>query len=240
MKAVVIAAGKGIRLRPITDQIPKCLAEIKGKPILEHVLDRLVKAGIEEVHLVVGYKRELIEDHFGPEFKGVRLNYFVQEEPKGTAHAVSLTEKYIDDKFLITNADVIMSTTNYKKLLETDEFEKADGFIMARKVSDPWRYGVLQTEGMKVLDIIEKPKPGEEPSNLVNMGIYRIRKEFFEAIKQTPKSVRGEYEIIDSLKNFMKSGKNLEIKLCEGSCIDIASKEDLERADSMMDDLFPD
>mgnify|MGYP001222866437 CR=1 FL=1 len=240
MKAVVIAAGKGVRLRPITDHIPKCLAEVKGKPILEHVLERIIKAGIEEVHLVVGYKKDLIEDHFGPEFNGVKLNYFVQEEPKGTAHAVSLTEKYIDDKFLITNADVIISTTNYRKLIETDEFEKADGFIVARKVNDPWRYGVLKTDGMKLLNIIEKPKPGEEPSNLVNAGIYRVRKEFFEAINQTPKSVRGEYEIVDSLKIFMKSGKHIETKMCEGSCIDIGSKEDLERADSMMDSIFPD
>ena len=239
MKAVVIAAGKGVRLRPITDQVPKCLAEIKGKPILEHVLGGLVKAGIEEVHLVVGYKRELIEDHFGPEFNGVKLNYFVQEKPMGTAHAVSLTEKYIDGKFLITNGDVITGTINYKKLIETDEFEKADGFILARKVNDPWRYGVLQTEGMRVLNIIEKPKPGEEPSNLVNAGIYRIRKDFFNAIKETPKSVRGEFELTDSLKKYMETGKNIEIKMCEGSCIDIGSKEDLERADAMMDELFP-
>ncbi len=239
MKAVVIAAGRGMRLKPITDHIPKCLAAIQGKPMLEHVLERLVKAGIEEIHLVVGYKRELIEDHFGAEFNGVKLNYFVQAEQKGTAHAVSLTENYLDGKFLITNGDVITGTKNYKKLVEEDEFEKADGFILARKVNDPWRYGVIKTDGMKVIDITEKPKPGEEQGNLVNAGVYRFRKDFFESIRKTPLSIRNEYELVDSVKDYLRRGKLVEVMMCEGSCIDITSLEDLERTEEIVDDVFP-
>ena len=239
MKAVVIAAGKGVRLKPVTDHIPKCMAGIKGKPILEHVLERLVKGGAEEIHLVVGYMKDVIEDHFGPEFNGVKLNYFVQKEPKGTAHAVSLVEIYVGEKFLITNGDVLTGTKNYQKLMETDEFEKVDGIILARKVNDPWRYGVLKTEGMKVTDIIEKPSPGEEPSNLINSGVYRFRKDFFESIKNTQLSIRNEYELVDSIKDYIKKGKDVQINYCEGSCIDIATPDDLERADSMMDEVFP-
>ncbi|MFH1391740.1 MAG: sugar phosphate nucleotidyltransferase [Candidatus Diapherotrites archaeon] len=239
MKAVVIAAGKGVRLRPITDEIPKCMAELKGKPMLEHVLVNLKKAGIDEVHLVVGYKKDVIEEHFGPEFNGMKLNYFVQNEPKGTAHAVSLTEEYIDGKFLITNADVIVGSQNYQNITKTDEFDLADGVLLARKVQNPWRYGVLKTEGKKVIDIIEKPQMGEEPSNLINAGIYRFSKDFFESIRETPMSERNEYELVDSIKIYMKKGKNVEYRACQGMCVDVASREDLEEADLILDELFP-
>jgi len=239
MKAVVIAAGKGVRLRPITDEIPKCMAELKGKPMMEHVLVNLKKAGIEEVHLVVGYKKDVIEEHFGPEFNGMKLNYFVQNEPKGTAHAVSLTEEYIDGKFLITNADVIVGSQNYQDLTKTDEFDLADGVLLARKVQNPWRYGVLKTEGKKVIDIIEKPQMGEEPSNLINAGIYRFSKDFFESIRETPMSERNEYELVDSIKIYMKKGKNVEYRTCQGMCVDVASRDDLEEADLILDELFP-
>ncbi|MCR4335687.1 MAG: sugar phosphate nucleotidyltransferase [archaeon] len=239
MKAVIIAAGKGVRLRPITDEIPKCMAELKGKPMMEHVLVNLKKAGIEECHLVVGYKKDVIEEHFGPEFEGMKLNYFVQEEPKGTAHAVSLVEEYIDGKFLITNADVIVGSQNYQALIKTDEFDKADGVLLARKVKDPWRYGVLKTEGQKIIDIIEKPAPGKEPSNLINAGVYRFSKDFFEAIRETQLSERNEYELVDSIKIYMKKGKNMEFRNCIGMCVDVATKADLEEADSILDELFP-
>tara|TARA_Y100000310_G_scaffold345859_1_gene471620 strand:+ start:14725 stop:15447 length:723 start_codon:yes stop_codon:yes gene_type:complete len=239
MKAVVIAAGKGVRLRPITDEIPKCMAELKGKPMLEHVLVNLKKAGINECHLVVGYKKDVIEEHFGPEFEGMKLNYFVQEEPKGTAHAISLVENYIDENFLVTNADVIVGSQNYQSIIKTDEFDKANGVLLARKVKNPWRYGVLKTEGQKLLDIVEKPQPGEEPSNLINAGVYRFGKDFFESIRETPLSERNEYELVDSIKIYMKKGKNIEFRSCQGMCVDIASKKDLEEAELILDELFP-
>ncbi len=239
MKAVIIAAGKGVRLKPITEQIPKCMVAIKGKPMLELIMERIIGAGAEEINLIVGYKKEIIEDHFGAEFNGVKLNYFVQKEQKGTAHAVSLAEKYVGEKFLVANGDVLTSTANYKKLLETDEFEKVDGLILARKVNDPWRYGVLKTEEKKVRDIIEKPLPGEEPGNLINAGIYRFKQDFFESIKETKLSERNEYEIVDSIKNYMAKGKDVEFRMCEGTCLDIGDLDDLKRANTMLDELFP-
>ena len=239
MKAVVLAAGRGIRLKPITDEIPKCMAEIKGKPMLEQIFERLIKAGIKEIDLIVGYKKDVIEEYFGAEFNGVPLNYFVQKEPKGTAHAISLVENYIDSDFLITNGDVIVETENYKTLMKKDEFDSFNGLILARKVQNPWRYGVLKIEGKKIVDLIEKPKPGEEPSNLVNAGVYKLSKDFFEAIKKTTISERNEYELVDSIKNYLKEGKKIEYRLCKGPCIDIATKEDLIRTDELLDSVFP-
>src|SRR3989338_878060 len=122
MQAVVLCAGSGIRLRPITDVIPKCMVEVKGKPLAERVLTHLIKAGIEEIHMVVGHKREVIEDHFGPEFNGIKLNYFVEQEPKGTAHAVSLVSDYIKGEFLIANADVLASKNDYRELVRVGPY----------------------------------------------------------------------------------------------------------------------
>lgn len=239
MQGVVIAAGKGLRLRPLTDKIPKCMVDIKGKPLLEHILERLVKVGVDEVHVVVGYMREVIEDHFGPEFEGVKINYFVQPEPKGTAHALSLVEKYVNGRFIVTNSDVLTETHNYLVLTSSQEVEDADAIILARQVHDPWRFGVLKTQGNVVLDIVEKPLPGEEPSRLVNAGIYGFDKDFFSAVKKTPLSVRGEYEIVDSLRKYMASGNKVGYREITGACIDIEHTHDVEEANKLKDEEFP-
>lgn len=239
MQGVVFAAGRGVRLKPITDEIPKCMVSVKGKPILERIMEKMVKVGVEEIELVVGYKKDIVEEHFGPEFSGVKINYFVQEEQKGTAHALSLVEEQIKDKFLVTNSDVLTIERNYKKLVETDEFEKVDGLVLARTVKDPWRFGVLKTDAKKILDIIEKPSPGEEPSDLISTGVYRFKKDFFESVHETQLSSRGEYELVDSIKNYISKGKLVEYKPCEGTCIDIATQEDLEKANEMPKEMFP-
>ncbi len=239
MQAVIIAAGRGVRLRPLTEKIPKCMAGVKGRPMLEHILEKLSRAGISESHLVVGYKREIIEDHFGPEFGGIKLNYFVQKEAKGTAHALSLVEGYTKGKFLLTNSDVLTETLNYKMLAAEEGTRDADAIIMAREVHDPWRFGVLKTSKERVVDIIEKPLPGDEPGKLVNAGIYSFGKDFFAAVRETPLSVRGEYELVDSIRNYMGSKKVVEYRLIEGTCIDIEHMHDLEAADEMDEEEFP-
>ena len=227
MQAVILCAGSGIRLRPITDTIPKCMAELKGRPMLERVLEHIINAGIDEVHLIVGYKREIIEDHFGPEFNGTKLNYFVQQEPKGTAHAVSLCKDYIKGQFLIANADVLASKNDYRSIARSDASEEFDGLLLARKVDDPWRFGVLKTDNGAVTDIVEKPNPGKEPSNLM------------DAVMQTKISARGEYEIVDSIRNYIATGKRVEYKAMQDICIDIASVEDLKAANEMPELQFP-
>lgn len=239
MQAVIIAAGRGVRLRPITEKIPKCMVGIKDKPLLEHIIGKLSRAGITDALLVVGYKREIIEDHFGLECEGVKLSYFVQKEARGTAHALSLVEGYVTGKFLLTNSDVLTETLNYRILAQGEGTEGADAIIMARQVHDPWRYGVLKTEGPKVVDIVEKPLPGEEPGNLVNAGIYLFGKDFFQHVKKTPLSIRGEYEIIDPIRSYIAARKNVEYREIEGTCIDIEHMHDLEAADEMDEEEFP-
>ncbi len=228
-----------MRLRPITEKIPKCLVEIKGRPMLEHILEKLSHAGINEAHLVVGHKREIIEDHFGTEFSGVRLNYFVQKEARGTAHALSLVENYVSGRFMLTNADVLTETLNYRLLVQDVDAQKPDAVIMCREVHDPWRFGVLKVEGERVVDIVEKPLPGEEPSRLINAGIYAFEKDFFSHVRKTPLSTRGEYELIDPIRSYIAAKKKVEYRRIEGTCIDIEHMHDVEAANEMDDEEFP-
>lgn len=234
-----MAGGIGARLRPVTDTIPKCLVKVKGRPFLEWVFDVLINSKADEFILIVGYKKEVIEDHFGPEYRGVKIKYVVQREQKGTAHAVSLAEGLIKDRFLVINADILTSSANIKKITLFDEFETADAFVMAKKVTDPWRYGVLMTEGDKVVDIVEKPRIGEEPGNLVNAGIYMFRKDFFCAIKETELSPRNEYELVESIRRYIAKGKTVKYRTVEGVFLHITDFDDLKAINAMPDENFP-
>lgn len=236
MKAVVLAAGKGVRLRPITEKIPKVMVKLKGKPLLERILNKLTNTGIEEIVLIVGYKREVIEKYFGDEFNGIPLKYFVQEPQLGTANAILLVENYIKGNFLVLNGDVLVESGLLKELAVVDEFDPYDAIIVGRKVSDPWRYGVLVLEGNDVGGIVEKPAPGEEPSNIINAGIYRFDEKIFPAIKSTQLSQRTEYEIVDSIKLLIEAKAKVGLMLYEGLCFDIGDKEDLRKAEEIVKD----
>ncbi|MEM4256796.1 MAG: sugar phosphate nucleotidyltransferase [Candidatus Diapherotrites archaeon] len=239
MQAVIMAGGKGVRLKPLTDKIPKCMVKVKNKPLLENIFDVLLKAGVSEFVLVVGYLREVIEDYFGPDYMGAKISYVVQEEPKGTAHAVSLTETLIIGDFLVVNADVLTSSENISKLVKVSEFEDFDALLLAKKVSNPWRYGVLKVENEFVVDIVEKPNVGEEPGNLINAGIYRFPKRFFESVKETRLSVRKEFELVDSIRIFISKGGKVGYKVIEGTFCHITDFDDLVMANKISDDIFP-
>ena len=247
MKAVVLAAGKGIRLRPLTNDKPKALVELNGKPLVEHVLGKLQKAGIDEVGLVVGWHSEMIEERLGESFGRMPLRYLKQEQALGTANAIATAKDFIGKEgFLCTYSDVIAESGIYQGLVE--EFKEKEGnvfeegvedldgefdaVIVGREVKDPWRFGVLKLEDGKVLDIVEKPAVGEEPSNWISAGIYWFSPKIFELIAQVGKSERGEYEITDSLKKLALESR-LGFKKYEGKCIDISNVEELKEAEKV-------
>ncbi|MBI4210655.1 MAG: nucleotidyltransferase family protein [Candidatus Diapherotrites archaeon] len=238
MQSIILAGGRGTRLAPITDVVPKCLVEIKGRPMLEWILEKIIAAGINEVNLIVGYKREMIEEHFGPEFEGVKINYFLQKEQLGTAHAVSLCERHMKGDFLLANGDVIIGTREYEKLTRA-RTKRPCGIVLARKVSDPSRFGVLKVSGAEVVDIIEKPRPGKEPGNIVSTGTYMLGKDIFGSVRQTSPSKRNEFEIVDSLLNYIATGKSIEYRMCKGPIVDISSFEDLVAANNLPEKEFP-
>ncbi len=234
MQTVILAAGKGMRLRPLTDNIPKSMAMINKKPILERLLETLAAAGIKEIHMIVGYKKEIIEQKFKEKFNGMKINYFVQEKQLGTAHAVSLVEDFVEDNFLVINGDILVDPELIKGLCKADEFDLSDAKIVSIQVDDPWRYGCIKSANGKIIDIIEKPSPGQEPSHNVAVGVYKFDKLIFAAIKQINLSKRNEFELIDAIKELIKADGTVNEVKYTGYYAHIADQKDIADAEKKL------
>ncbi|MEM0360475.1 MAG: sugar phosphate nucleotidyltransferase [Candidatus Diapherotrites archaeon] len=227
MKALVLAAGKGARMMPLTEEKPKAMVQLNGKPLLEHVLKEVEKAGISECGIVIGYKGEKIRSYFGDSYKGMKLKYFVQEPQLGTAHAVATAEEWLKEDFLLLSSDVLVEWP----LLERLSQKKGFAAVLSLRHDDfPERYGVVETDNNKVKKIIEKPDCTPENA-FVNAGIYRFSPKIFEAIRKTKKSRRNEFELTDSIRILLESNEKVGFIEVSGPCLDIGSIEDLQRAE---------
>ena len=210
MKAIILTAGEGTRMRPLTTTRPKTMLITGGKPLIQYNIESLRDAGIKDITLVVGYKREVIEEYFGDgsEF-GVNINYAVQDGQLGTAHAIASAEKYIDESFIVLNGDIIVSYDLIRNLIEkyaTRTSNKVKSVLTLIEVDNPSNYGIVSILNDKIIEIIEKPEKETAPSNLANAGIYLFSTEIFDAIRETDLSERGEYEITDSLRIELEKG----------------------------------
>ncbi|MFW9989897.1 MAG: bifunctional sugar-1-phosphate nucleotidylyltransferase/acetyltransferase [Candidatus Odinarchaeota archaeon] len=204
MKAVILAAGEGKRLRPITSLLPKPMIPLLGKPILEHIILGLKNIGIEHILIIVGYKQEIIKKYFEKVAKqiNIKIEYIVQEEYFGTAHAANYAKNFVkDETFLMMYGDIFVDTNIFKNILQKYDQNKFDGLIALKKVNNPQNYGIITLDSHKLVEkIIEKPNPQQNLGNLANAGIYIFNKMIFEAIEKTKKSARNEYEFTDSMQ----------------------------------------
>ncbi len=204
MKAVILAAGKGTRMGPLTENRPKVMLPIANRPILEHIIVAMKAAGIREFLIVVGYLKEKIIGHFKDgSALGVRIEYIEQQAQRGTADAIGVAGNSIHERFLVTNGDVLAGISDIKKIIS----KRGDAVLAARKVVSPQEYGILFVKGKKVEKLVEKPK--ESTSDLANAGIYVFEPSIFDAIGKTAPSPRGEYEITDSIQAMIDSGKKV-------------------------------
>ncbi len=209
MKAFLLAAGKGTRMRPLTENTPKPLLPIAGKPALQHLIDSLEEM-MDEIIILVGWEGEKIKEGVGS--SEAELRFVRQEEQSGTADAISYAERFVDDKFVCMNADVLMPKNVLTDFVKS--FSKTENSMIGlAEVKDPYNYGVVTTEGKNVKEIIEKPE--DPPESKVNSGLYGFTEEIFEAIDKTEKSPRGEYEITDSLKIMMEDSNIEHFKIEE-------------------------
>lgn len=210
MKAVILAAGKGTRMGPLTENRPKVMLPVVNRPLLEHIILTLKIAGIRDILIVTGYCREKIEGYFKDgSTLGVNIAYVEQKKQKGTANAIESVKNLLDERFLVTNGDVLASSSDIKNLLKSD----GDVIIGSKKVSSPEEYGILYVKGKRVEKIVEKPK--SSTSDIANAGIYVFSHGIFDAIKNTEPSPRGEYEITDSIQYIIDSGKHAGFVLLE-------------------------
>ena len=204
MRAVILTAGEGTRMRPLTLTRPKTMLPVGGKPLLEYNVEALRDAGIKNITMIVGYQKEAVMEHFKDgESLGVNITYVIQEERLGTAHAIGQVANLAGnnkDAIIVTNGDIILENELIKSLMDKYHQSHAQSILVLTEVEDPSAFGVVELEGDCIRDIVEKPNPGEAPSNLINAGIYLFDPSIFQAIEKTEKSERGEYEITDSLK----------------------------------------
>ena len=233
MKGVVLAAGEGVRLQPITATRPKHLIKIAGKPILEFCLEALKASGITEVIVVTHYMGDAIRQFFGDgERLGLKIAYVEQAEMLGTGNAVSVVEPYVDGNFVLVYGDLMFSSDAVADVVSLFEAENPAAVIAAVPEDKLESYGVVELEkGNVVKRIIEKPASGEAPSNLANAGVYAFSKDVFEKLRQTKASVRGEWEITDALSLLIENGKTvLAAEISKDDWLDIGRPWDLLEA----------
>lgn len=201
MKAVLLAAGRGKRLQPLTDDRPKPLIEVGGRPILEWILMGMKQAGIREIAVITGHLGERLKAYFGSgKSLDMQLAFYPQEIQDGTARAVLPAESFLDDApFLLGYGDIIVPPDTYTKMIAMHRIHPQDSVLAAREVDDPSSCGALAVRNGKLVDIVEKPAPGKAPGNLINAGIMILQPEILDHIRKVPPSPRGEYELTDAL-----------------------------------------
>ncbi len=239
MKSVILAAGEGTRLRPLTEDKPKGMVEVDSKPILSHCLEQLAELGTDEFIIVVGYMKEEIIDHYGDEFEGIPITYTHQREQNGLAHALLTVEEHIDDDFMLMLGDNIFNA-NLEDVVRRQQEDRADAAFLVEEV--PWeeanRYGVCETNAYgEITDVVEKPD--EPESNLVMTGYYTFSPAIFSACKLVQPSNRGEYEISEAIDLLIRSGRTIDAIPIDGWRIDIGYPEDREMAEERLQDAQP-
>ncbi len=233
MKAVVLAAGKGVRLEPITSTRPKHMIKIAGKPILERCLVELKTCGINDIVLVVNYMAQVIKDYFGDGSKlGVKIEFVKQNEALGTGDALAAVQTLVKDDFVLVYGDLLFSSHVLKKVLEKHQEEHPSATMAVARVEQPENYGIVQLdERDHVTRIVEKPNQEETRSDMANTGIYVFGRDIIDKVKQTSASTRGELEIPDAMMLLISEGKDIAaVKASADEWMDIGRPWDLLEA----------
>ncbi|MBW6470358.1 MAG: NTP transferase domain-containing protein [Methanosarcinaceae archaeon] len=237
MKAIILAAGEGLRCRPLTLTRSKVMLPVANKPILEHAIYSLAQNGIKDIVLIVGYEKERIMDYFedGVNF-GVNITYIEQKAQLGTAHAIKQTRKIIEpeaEDFLVLNGDNIIEPKTISDLLDG---HRGDATIVTFKMEHTIGYGVVIAQGKQVKRIVEKPRA--DISHLVNTGIYLFNPKIFKYIENTQISDNGEYAITDSLQQMIDDGLKVTMVPTRSRWLDAIHSWDLLKANSIILDKY--
>ncbi|MEK7538943.1 MAG: sugar phosphate nucleotidyltransferase [Patescibacteria group bacterium] len=224
MKAIILAAGEGKRLHPLTLEIPKPLVKVLDKPLIQHAWEVLPDV-VDEVIVVVGYKSDLIREFLGEKFLGKRVTYVEQDEPKGTGHAVNLCREYLarEEKFIVMYADDLHDKM---AILKCCAYEAA---LLVSSVEDPRRFGVVVKKDDGTIRDIEE-KPTHPRSNLAAVGVYILPFGIFDYDIADQKN--GEYYLTDMIAGFVRDNPTHAVE--SSFWMPIAYPEDIERAEEAL------
>lgn len=230
MKGIILHAGHGTRLRPLTHTGPKQLLPIANKPMSEYCVESIRNAGITEIAIIIGgIGADKVKEYYGDGKKfGVTITYIEQDSPRGIAHAIKLCKDFINnEKFLVFLGDNIIqrSISEFVKDFETSN---AKASILLCEVDNPSRFGIADMKDGKITKIMEKPK--NPPTNLAVTGIYLLSPTIFETIDRLKPSWRNELEITDALQILLEEGQKITYNMITDYWKDTGTPEDIIHA----------
>lgn len=232
-KAVILAAGRGTRMREMTAALPKPMLEVRGKPVLQHIVEGLRDAGVRRFLIVVGYRADAVRNFFGDGSRyKIDIQYTTQVVQDGTGRVVDLARDFVGDSpFILSYGDILVDPDNYKRLVDcSDEIEAV---IAVKGGEDVSKGGaVFVNEHMELVDLREKSQPGEATSPWYNAGLYSFRPSIFTFTAKLKPSPRGEYELTDAIRDLARSGKKVQANEISGNWADVRDPEILAKLNS--------
>jgi len=225
-KAVLLAAGRGTRMRDLTESLPKPMLEVRGKPVLQHIVEGLRANGLTNLLIVVGWRADVVKEFFGDgSGLGVQISYETQTVQDGTGRVVALSRQFVgDDSFLLSYGDILVAPVNYRRLCTA--LTDAEAVLSVKRSDDVSQGGaVFVNDKFELTDLREKPKPGEATSPWYNAGVYAFRPSIFEYIAQLQPSPRGEYELTDAIRNLALAGNKVQALEIAGDWADVRDPE---------------
>ena len=233
-KAVILAAGRGTRMRELTAELPKPMIAVRGKPVLQHIVEGLRDAGIRDYLIVVGYRADAVQNFFGDgSGYNVALRYKTQTVQDGTGRVLDLAHEYVTDRpFILAYGDILVDPANYKRLLDLSD--DVDAMLTVTRGEDISKGGaVFVNEQMELVDIREKSDRWSDLSQgampFYNAGLYAFRPSIFEFTAKLKPSPRGEYELTDAIRDLAHSGRKVKALELTGEWADVRDPETLTR-----------
>jgi dTDP-glucose pyrophosphorylase len=233
-KAVVLAAGRGTRMRELTADLPKPMIEVRGKPVLQHILEGLRDAGVRDFLIIVGYHADAVQNFFGDGSRyNVAIQYATQAVQDGTGRVVDLARDFAGDSpFVLSYGDILLDPTNYKHVVDLPH--NVEGIITITHGEDVRKGGaVFLNQQMELVDIREKSLSNELTTKWYNAGLYTFRPSIFEFTANLQPSPRGEYELTDAIRELAHSGKTVKAIELTGEWADVRDPEILARLNKL-------
>lgn len=225
-KAVLLAAGRGTRMRELTSELPKPMIAVRGKPILLHIIEGLRAAGVTDVLIVVGYRAEVVRQFFGSgAAHGVQITYETQVEQNGTGKVVELAREFVgDDPFVLSYGDILIEPSNYCRL--TTLADDTAALVSVKRNQDVSQGGAVFVNGrFELIDLREKPLPNEPTSPWYNAGVYTFRPTIFDYTTRLELSPRKEYELTGAIRALALSGEKVQAFELTGAWADVRDPE---------------
>jgi len=232
MEAIVLAAGRGTRMRGLCDRIPKPMLPVANKPVLDVIVQRLALAGIDRVFLVVGHLADHIRDHFRQFPPPIPVEFILQDKARGTGHAALLGRgRMKEEPFLLAFGDIFVSGHNYSGMVARFDESRPDILLATRYVEDPWRGAAVYVDNRgQVTRIIEKPAPGSSTTHYDNAGVFCFKPRVWDLLEEVKISPRGEYELTDAIAaTLAQNGRILAYELA-GYWLNLTGPEEMIQA----------